>query len=74
MIDTVHEELSINSGVQLAITFVVQQSDVFDVFKAKLKSASSTRSPSPSRLPTQERSYYSSFNHFIFYFIFYFRS
>jgi hypothetical protein len=39
------------------VTFVIQQAQVFDVFKAKLKptpTASRSRSPSPSRLSTQE--------------------
>jgi hypothetical protein len=65
MIDSVREQLSINPSVQLMITFVVQQANVFDVFKSKLKptsttaTASRTRSPSPSRLSTQESQYYS---------------
>jgi len=68
MIDSVREQLSINPSVQLMITFVVQQSNVFDVFKSKLKPTSTTatvsptRSPSPSRLSTQESQYYSYFD------------
>ncbi len=59
MIDAVREQFIMNPNVQLMVTFVVQQSNVFDVFKAKLKPDSRTRSPSPSRLSTQESECYS---------------
>jgi len=66
MINAVHEQLTLNPGVQLKITFVVQQANVYDVFKGKLKptstgkTASRARSPSPSS--NQESQYYSYFN------------
>jgi hypothetical protein len=66
MINAVHEQLTLNPGVQLKITFVVQQANVYDVFKSKLKptstgtTASRARSPSPSS--NQESQYYSYFN------------
>jgi hypothetical protein len=61
MIDAVREQLTINPGIQLVITFVVQQPHVFDAFNAKLKPTSAVaagraRSPSPSRLSSQESS------------------
>ncbi|CAF4215102.1 unnamed protein product [Rotaria sp. Silwood2] len=62
MIDTVREQFIANPTIQLVITFVVQQSNVFDVFNAKLKStstatttASDSRSPSLSYLSNQEK-------------------
>lgn len=72
MIDSVREQLNMNPTVQLIITFVVQQAQVFDVFKAKLKSTttSRTRSPSPSRLSTQESQLLSYINELIFHFYF----
>jgi hypothetical protein len=59
MISSAREQLTANPTVQLTITFVVQQSQVYDVFYAKIHpisttAASRTRPLSPSRLSTQE--------------------
>ena len=59
MIDAVREQLTMNPGIQLVITFVVQQSHVCDVFNAKLKptstaDASQTRSSLPPHSYSQE--------------------
>ncbi|CAF4325324.1 unnamed protein product, partial [Rotaria sordida] len=40
MIDSVRQQLNANPATQLVITFVVQQSNVFDVFNAKLHDTS----------------------------------
>ncbi|UJR14782.1 hypothetical protein I4U23_001770 [Adineta vaga] len=63
MIDTTQEQLASNSNVQLTITFVIQQPNVYDIFSEKLKptsissatAASRTRPPSPSRLLNPEK-------------------
>jgi hypothetical protein len=62
MINAVNELLTLNPGVQLKITFVVQQANVYDVFKDKLKprstSTTTSRARSPSPSSTQESQYY----------------
>ncbi|CAF1120872.1 unnamed protein product [Rotaria sordida] len=61
MIDSVRQQLNANPATQLVITFVVQQSNVFDVFNAKLQDTSTittnnrTRSSSLSYLSNQEK-------------------
>ncbi|CAF4736765.1 unnamed protein product [Rotaria sp. Silwood1] len=61
MIDAVREQMIANPTIQLVITFVVQQSHVYDAFNTKLKSTSTattanrSRSPSLSYLSNQEK-------------------
>ena len=65
MIDAVHTVLTANPTVRLTVTFAVPQPNVYDAFQAVLKQSSSThrhRSPSPTRSPKLDSSYFSIFS------------
>lgn len=65
MIDAVHTALTANPTMRLTVTFAVPQPHVYDAFQAVLKQSTSThrrRSPSPTRSPKLDSSYFSTFS------------